>query len=86
MKQRETKEIMKLGGSEHGWLGSLEIWCISEAVNCAAAEEASGGNVGLVGDEATEFVTGVPARESWFGSGCARGTQFNVYIVRRGIS
>lgn len=43
-------------------------------------------NCPAVGDAPPLLLLGVWPRERSLGSGCARGTQLSVYIVRRGIS
>lgn len=78
---------MKAGGSELGWVGS-ELRCvISCEVKLMVAVSAPVQAICPdTGDAFSELLLGVCARERSLRSGCERGTQLSVYMVRRGIS
>jgi hypothetical protein len=74
---------MKVGGNELGVVGSESRWVMSWEVKLMVVDSAPlhAAGCAVVGEAQAEAVG-----ERSLGSGCARGTQLSVYIVRRGIS
>lgn len=76
-----TKEVMKLGGSEVGWVGSADNWAIKFSLKVLAVAGSEKGDWELVGEPDELPGDVLPECE-----GCARGVLLSVYMVRRGIS